>query len=85
MDKHLIFGIHITDRTTKAPDVQKLFTKYADHIKTRIGLHDVHEGFSAPSGLILLEMFGANQECSLLKNELLAIEGIEVQEMSFEH
>jgi len=84
MDKHVIMGIHLTDRLHQAGDVQELFTQYGCHIKTRIGLHDV-ENTCSPTGIILLEMYGDEGKCEELEKKLNAIEGIETKCMIFEH
>lgn len=87
MDKHrhVVLGIHITGRVRHVPSVQDLFTEYGCSIKTRLGLHDVAEGYCSPNGLILLEMTGDDGPVSELTRKLEAIEGIEVQKMVFEH
>lgn len=82
---HMIFGVHITDRVHKAPDVQVLLTQYGCNIKTRIGLHHVDDNVCSPRGLILLEMFGDERVCNELADKLSAVEGVEVQKMLFEH
>lgn len=82
---HLIFGIHIGNRVTKAPDVQKVLTEFGCYIKTRIGLHHVDDQVCSPRGLILLEMFGDEKQCRELARRLSAMEGVEVQQMVFEH
>lgn len=82
---HLIFGVHITNRATQVPSVQKLLTEYGCNIKTRIGLHHVDGEVCSPRGLILLEMFGDLAVCRELKAKLAAMEDVEVQEMVFEH
>jgi hypothetical protein len=84
-EKHWILGVHVTDRVEKAGDVQRLFTEYGCNIKTRVGLHDVNEGYCAPSGVILLELFGDDQLCAELRDKLGAIAGVDVQEMVFHH
>jgi len=84
-EKHIIFGVHITDRMTKAGGVQSLLTEYGCNIKTRIGLHHVDNNACSPRGLILLEMFGDEATCHQLAERLSAIEGVEVQEMIFDH
>ena len=81
--KKIILGIQITNRMTKAPEVQRLFTKYGCNIKTRLGLHDVADNICSPSGLVLLEMFGSEQEILQMEKELKRIEGINVQKMIF--
>ncbi len=82
---HLIFGVHIDDRLKHVAEVQKLFTEYGCNIKTRIGLHHVEGGACSPRGLILLEMYGDDAVCHELSTRLSAIEGVEVQEMLFQH
>ena len=84
-EPHLILGVHVTSRVAQVPAVQKLFTEYGCSIRTRIGLHRVDENVCSPRGLILLEMFGDLATCRELKTKLSALEGIEVQEMLFEH
>ena len=84
-DSHVIFGVHVTNRATQVPDVQKLLGEYGCNIKTRIGLHHVDENMCSPKGLILLEMFGEPATCRELKTKLAALEGVDVQEMIFDH
>ena len=61
-----------------------MLTKFGCTIRTRLGLHDVNEEFSSPTGMILLELTGDPKEYSKLENELLRIEGLEVKKMVFE-
>lgn len=82
---HLILGVHVTDRLVKATEVQKLFSEYGCHIKTRIGLHDVGPDFCSPSGVVMLELYGDRERCYELSTKLKGIEGIEVQMMEFKH
>jgi len=84
MEKHIIIGVHVTDRLKKVETVQKLFSDYGCHIKTRLGLHEV-ENACSPNGLILLEMYGDEFVCDELADKLTTIEGIEVQKMVFGH
>jgi len=84
MEKHIIIGVHITDRFNKATEVQHLFTVYGCNIKTRLGLHEV-EKVCSPSGLILLEMHGEEERCHELADKLKDVEGVEVQTMVFGH
>ncbi len=85
MDRHCILGIHVTDRVEKASEVQDLLTKYGCNIQTRVGLHKVDHDHCAPNGLILLELFGDESTCNELRDKLKALEGVEVQQMIFEH
>lgn len=82
---HLILGVHVTDRATQVPRVQELLTQYACNIKTRIGLHRVDDEVCSPRGLILLEMFGDPAVCDEFKAKLAKLEGVEIQQMLFEH
>lgn len=84
MDKHIILGIHITNRLKKASEVQQLFSQYGCNIKTRLGLHEV-QNVCSPNGIVLLEMYGEDAVCFELADKLAAIEGIEVQRMVFTH
>ena len=38
--KHLILGIHITERLVHALPVQQILTEFGGNIKTRLGLHE---------------------------------------------
>ena len=84
-DDHIILGIHISDRIQKAGDVQKVFTEYGCNIKTRIGLHDVDDRSCSPSGVVLIEFFGSEDEASAMMAKLSAVEGVGVQKMVFGH
>lgn len=83
--RHILLGIHITDRVHHVPGVQDLFTEYGCSIKTRIGLHTVSESYCSPNGLILLEMAGPERPIFELIEKLKAVEGVDVQQMVFEH
>lgn len=83
-EKHIILGVHITDRLEHASQVQDVLTKYGCNIKTRIGLHEVYNVCS-PNGLLLLEMWGEEARCMEMADALSKIKGIEVQKMVFTH
>lgn len=83
---HVILGVHVTDRMKQVGGVQKLFSDYGHHIKTRLGLHQVsEEGCSSAAGLIILEMVGEEKGSRDLQEKLNAIEGVEAKLMVFEH
>jgi hypothetical protein len=82
---HVILGVHVTDRMKKASEVQKLLSKYGEHIRTRLGLHQVYADRCVPGGIILLEMMGDRARCEELAKKLAAIEGVEVKKMHFTH
>ena len=84
MKKHIVFGVHITDRLKHVDSVQHLLTQYGCNIKTRLGLHEV-QNVCSPNGLLILEMYGEDAVCFELAEKLSQIEGIEVQKMVFTH
>ena len=84
-ERHLIIGIHVINRTEKAVDVQNLLTEFGCYIKTRIGLHDASPEFCSPNGVILLEILDNEERRAQLVGRLREIEGIDIQEMIFEH
>lgn len=84
-DDHIILGIHVTNRLKNAVDVQKVFTDYGCNIKTRIGLHDVDENACSPSGVVLIEFFGSDEEATAMMAKLNDVEGVQVQRMVFGH
>lgn len=85
MDRHVILGVHVTDRLDNAARVQQLFTEYGCHIKTRLGLHEVGPEGCGPNGLVLLELRGPGGISDELADKLNAIKGIEAKKMVFDH
>jgi hypothetical protein len=83
--QHIIVGVHITDRVRHVGDVQSTLTEYGCSIKTRLGLHEASEDFCSTSGLLLLEMACDTTLADELATKLNAIEGIETQQMVFDH
>jgi hypothetical protein len=82
---HVIFGIHVTDRGHNAVGVQVVLTEFGENIKTRLGLHDVHQGARSPNGLLLVEFVGDGRKADAFADQLSAIQGIEVKRMVFDH
>jgi hypothetical protein len=82
---HYILGVHVVDRAHHASGVQAVLTEFGDGIKTRLGLHDVHDGFCSPNGLLLIEFVGEAARCDELVKRLSAVQGVEVKRMVFEH
>ncbi len=84
-EKHIILGVHVTDRLRRAGAVQKIFSDYGCYIKTRLGLHEISPAACSPNGLVLLELVGPDKVARELQRKLAAIRGIEVQRMVFVH
>lgn len=85
LDRHFILGVHLTNRVKHASQLQGVLTEFGCNIKTRIGLHDVSDGDCSPNGLLLLEIVGEETLCDAMAERLAAIEGVEVQQMVFDH
>jgi hypothetical protein len=77
----MIFGVHITQRVENVPAVQAVLTKYGCNIRTRLGIHDADGTSCSPSGLLLVDAFGAETED--FYRELKELKGVDVQRMDF--
>jgi hypothetical protein len=82
---HVIFGVLVIDRTHHAAGVQAVLTEFGENIKTRLGLHDVYDGYCSPNGLMLIEFIGDVVHAGHFAKRLADIEGVEVKQMVFEH
>ena len=85
LKKHVILGVHITDRIHHVSDVQHLLTEYGCSIRTRLGLHEADQGFCSPNGLLLLEMTDDENTADQLAGKLNAVEGVEAKKLTFDH
>ncbi|MDK2857394.1 MAG: hypothetical protein PWQ29_889 [Verrucomicrobiota bacterium] len=85
MDKHIIVGVHITERVKHASEVQKVFTEFGCQIRTRLGLHEADKKVCSPNGMILLDMVDDDAKVTELTKQLKNIDGVEVQTMIFDH
>lgn len=83
MKKRIVLGVHLANRTTEAPPFQEIITQYGCNIRTRIGLHDVADGYCSTAGLILLDMIGDEDRINELEMKLKAFDGLDVQRMVF--
>jgi hypothetical protein len=79
--QHTIFGVHISKRVESVPAVQAVLTKYGCNIRTRLGIHDADSTSCSPSGLLVVDVFGAEVED--FYKELQAVEGVDLQRMDF--
>ncbi len=85
MSKHIILGVHITNRVEHVAQVQKVLSDYGCDIKTRLGLHEANAEYCSSNGLILLELLDNDSKKNELSAALQAIDGVEVKEMVFTH
>jgi len=83
MNEIRILGLSVFDRIKEAGKTQKILSKYADIIKTRLGFHEVSEDVASRHGFIILELSGNNKEWDKLETELSEIGGLQTKQMSF--
>jgi hypothetical protein len=83
-DSHVVLAVHVTDRMKKVPQVQKTLSQYGDVIRTRVGLHEVGKDYSAPGGILLLDVVLESRARELQK-ALDKIAGIETKLVVFKH
>ena len=82
--KDVILAINIDKRSTAAPTVQEVLTKYGEMIHFRLGLHDLHHGENNENGRILLQVIGDDAKIQALQAELAALDLVKVQDMELE-
>ncbi|MFP4024131.1 MAG: hypothetical protein ACLFVR_06350 [Thiohalospira sp.] len=84
MNEKRIIGINVLDRIKEAGRTQKVLSKYAQSIKTRLGFHELTEDVCSRNGFMILELTGEKSQWDALENELNEIGGINIQKMSFD-
>lgn len=84
MKEKRIIGINVLDRIKEAGRTQKVLSKYATSVKTRLGFHELSEDVCSRNGFIILELTGEISNWDKLENELNEIGGVNVQKMSFD-
>ncbi len=83
MSNTTILGIKLNSRMETAIPFQEVLSEHGCIIKGRFGLHNVENGKCSPSGIVLLELIGTEQERSKLENDLTSLKNIEIQKMTF--
>jgi hypothetical protein len=83
--KHLICGIHVTERLQHALQVQQVLTEFGGNIKTRLGLHEVSDTDDGPNGIVLIEFIGGEARFNDFTQKIGGIVGVEVKQMVFDH
>jgi hypothetical protein len=78
-----ILGIMVYDRIKEAGRTQKVLSRHASIIRTRLGFHELSREVCSRVGTVLLVLNGQPHENEQLRNELGEIGGVEVQEMNF--
>lgn len=77
-----VIGLKMQTGLEYAPQFQAILSNYACAIKTRIGLHNTTPVKCENYGIVLLEVVD-NNVVHYLQNDLLDIDGIEMQIMKF--
>jgi hypothetical protein len=83
--KHLILGVHITERVQHAVQVQQVLTEFGGNIKTRLGLHEISDKETETSGILLIEFVGSESRFNKFIHKLDGIEGVEAKPLVFDH
>ena len=79
-----VLGIKITDRIKEAGLTQKILSKHASGIVTRLGFHEVTDEVCSREAYIILHLKGDRQEAQKLRTELEGLGGVEIREMAFD-
>ena len=83
--KHIILGVHVTDRLNDAAKVQAVLTEFGCNIKTRIGLHDISGTACSGTGIMLLEISNSEDVAKKIAAALDAVGGVQTKMMVFAH
>ncbi|MFW5892061.1 MAG: hypothetical protein ACOCUQ_01535 [Bacteroidota bacterium] len=69
-----ILGIMVYDRIKEAGRTQKVLTRYADIIKTRLGFHELSENVCSRLGTILVVLKGDKHKWDALEKEIKGLQ-----------
>lgn len=83
MKETRVLGVMVHNPGEGSRKIQNILTMYGCNIRTRLGLNDAFGDYANNTGLMLLELNGDRADCIKLENELLALDGVEVQKMVF--
>lgn len=85
MQQTMILGILVFDRIKEAGMTQKVLSRHADVIRTRLGFHELSDKVCSRVGTILLVLQGNAQKWKKLEEDLSAIGGVEIKKMTFDY
>ncbi len=80
MNQTVIMAVLLDRRREEALKVQEVLTNHGCIIKVRLGIHEVEKNCSE-GGLILLHLYGTNDEIKNLETALLECKGVRVKSM----
>jgi len=82
---HIVLAVHVRDRIADAGAVQRTFSEFGKHIRTRLGLHATDGETCTAGGVILLEILGGESVADRLSEKLKALGEVETQKVVFNH
>lgn len=85
MEQTMILGILVFDRIKEAGRTQKVLTKHAGVIRTRLGFHELSDSVCSRVGTIVLVLQGAPEKWEQLEADLSEIGGVEIKKMQFDY
>lgn len=85
MKQTRIIGLLIRDRIKEAGRLQTTLSTYSHLIRSRLGFHELNENTCSRTGIIILTLSGDDSSWKEFNAELESIEGVEIQQMSFNH
>ncbi|MGB4657997.1 MAG: hypothetical protein WBI07_02310 [Mobilitalea sp.] len=78
-----LMAVRIAARSTRAGQVQEVLTKYGCNIKTRIGFHETSESSCATDGIIIMQLFGKDEEIKEMQEALNGISDVQAKFIEF--
>ena len=78
-----VLGIKIYDRIKEIGRTQEILSNHSSIITTRLGFHELSEKVCSREGYIILHLTGDPSDSKKLIDELKAVGGIEIKELSF--
>jgi hypothetical protein len=78
-----VIGIKIIDRIKEAGLAQRILSKHASVITTRLGFHEVTDEVCSREAYIILHLNCKENDSEKLVSELNALGGVEIREMNF--
>lgn len=85
MQQTMILGILVFDRIKEAGMTQKVLSRHADVIRTRLGFHELSDKVCSRVGTIVLVLQGDPQQWQELEEDLSAVGGVEIKKMTFDY
>lgn len=84
MQVHMVMALMLDNRYQEAAKVQDVLTKNGCIINARLGLHEVGPECAA-NGLILLHLYGSQEEVDTLNDDLKSVLGVKVKTMELDY